>query len=137
MAAQGVSVEDSVLVLRDGDKEVRAPVDAVIRCFIASLSHPLHQGDEPFLIISFADSLWVIPQFTPGLDAVLHAVAARLPSEKLARAEVSKLPMGWRKRLLGLFPVFPVPRLGAYSAPKSPLWVTRGSLTADELKNAI
>ena len=116
MARERIQVRDSqAKMIVDEVAVSTVNIEDVARLYVITHENALFHGDEPFYVALFRDSLWVIPFFTPGVDEFIRGVS-RGPGERTAifRAVSRPLPFRWRKRLMGFFPVFPVPRLAQH-----------------------
>jgi hypothetical protein len=81
----------------------------------------LFHGEESFYVAFLPDRVWVLPYFTAGIRALLEAVGPSLGARAaLFRAEVAGCPLRWRRRVIGLLPLFPIPALGSYPLRTAP-----------------
>lgn len=104
------------------------------KLYIAMHESPLYQGDEAIYVAEFPDFLWVIPEFTPGLDRFLQAIAQVFERKSLIyRTVTPPIPRAWRKKLLGFIPLFPVPSLSQQPLSSLPAWQEKGPYHPREL----
>ena len=96
-------------------------IEDVARLYVITQESTLFQGDEPFYVALFRDSLWVIPFFTAGVDEFIRSMGRGSGERAVIFRAVSRpVPFVWRKRLMGFLPVFPVPRLAQHSLSTLP-----------------
>jgi len=101
----------------------------------ASPADSIFHGEESYYVAFLPDRVWVVPYFTAGIRGFLDTVGLPLAKQHaLFRAEISGCPVPWRRRVLGLVPLFPTPALGTHPVGTVPnlLGVKRVSL--DEIK---
>src|SRR3954449_4551489 len=68
----------------------------------------LFHGEESYYVAFLPDRVWVVPYFTPGVRGFLEALGPPLAAHgSLFRGEISGCPVSWRRRVLGLIPMFP------------------------------
>ena len=48
------------------------------KLFVVRHEDQLHHGHEPFFVAVFPDQLWVVPEYTPGVEHFIKALAPRL-----------------------------------------------------------
>lgn len=98
-------------------------VNDVTHLYVVQQENPLYQGDEPFYALVVGAAVWVIPHFTAGLTELLAAVRPPLERRRgVVSVQDARLPWSWRRRLLGVLPLFPIPSLGSYPLSSLPRW---------------
>lgn len=117
-----------------GRRADEADCGAIERLTVVVHEDALFHGDAPFFVAAFPDRLWVIPEGTPGLSEFFRALAPRLTREKrVYRALTPPRPFGWRKKILGFLPLFPIPRLAAHPPSSQPPWHESGPFSPAEV----
>jgi hypothetical protein len=138
IAADHVVLEGRRLQLCDAAGCVRAgfALDALEQVLVVRLASALVHGDEPFLVLQGAGHALTLPLGAAGaLEQTLPALAP--PGATLWRAEAENLPLAWRKRVLGVLPLFPLPRLALHDASTLPPWPRRGPHALVQLRSMI
>ncbi len=135
MAKDRLEVSDgTVRLIAGGRTAAEAACEAIDKLFVVVHEDPLFQGDEPFYVAVFADRLWVVPDDTPGIGEFLGALAPALDrGRRVYRAVSPPRPFAWRKRVLGLLPLFPIPRLAAHPLSTIPAWREEGPFAPAEV----
>lgn len=107
------------------DEQVRAGLRELIVVYVGS---DIFSTDETFVVASFADQLWVLPELTHGMNRWLfeywRAFLDGFP--QIYEAQLEELPKAWRERRLGI--PMPRPRLGSYGLQTLPGWVSKTPL---------
>ncbi|MDJ0607784.1 MAG: hypothetical protein QNJ67_02320 [Kiloniellales bacterium] len=105
------------------------------KLFVVRHEDQLYHGHEPFFVAVFPDRLWVVPEYTPGIDRFMKALAPRLSQEKrVYRALTPPRPFAWRMIILGFLPLFPIPRLAAHPLSSLPRWHESGPYSPAEVE---
>lgn len=123
-------------VLRAGGRVVdQAKVENVVKLFWASPAEPLFHGDETYYVALLSDRLWVLPYLTSGVGEFLREVAPALADRRaLFRAKTAVVPLSWRRRLMGLIPLFPTPGLGVHPLKTLPKMQALRPISAAEIQ---
>jgi len=125
---EAVTIADGVArMLVNGREVASAPLDQARRLYVVRFADSLFHGDEPFFVLVFNDRLWVLPDLVEGLHDLLTPVVRRLAaSDGLYRAEMPPRPYAWRRKIAGLLPLFPTPRLAQHALTTMPQWREEG-----------
>lgn len=100
-------------------------VDTLLKLYRVQFENGLFHGEERFAVAVFPGQTWVVPPFTPGLDEFWAACLK--VSNSFFEVAAPEIPWAWRKRVLGLLPLFPVPRLWIVRGPL-PGWLEDGTI---------
>ena len=140
-SAQGMArdrlevVDGKARLIVGGRPRDAADCGTIERLVVVRHEDPLFHGDEPFFVAVFPDRLWVVPDCTPGVDRFIKALAPRLSQEKrVYRALTPPRPFGWRKKIMGFLPLFPIPRLAAHPLSSQPHWHESGPYSPAEVE---
>jgi hypothetical protein len=140
MRDERVRVSGSVLsLLVEGHEVDRRRVEEASRLYVVAPENTCLDDDEPFYVAVLGLVVWVIPYFTPGIDAVLAAIHPVLEARRgVTRVENGQFPWSWRRRFLGFFPLLPLPELGCHPLSSLPSWASErgdaGALQPGALK---
>lgn len=128
MERERLSVEGDTLFIWDsaGHKSEQRLQD-LSRVQVVFLANGLFQGEEPFYILAFEKSVWVIPDDAAGLVELWRAIKP-VAQGRVERVTDAHLPWTWRKRTFGLLPIFPLPRMGVFDASSLPHWPYSGTI---------
>lgn len=127
-----IALTDGNLELASGGRtrDVAAPGD-LVRLVQVFPADALFHGEESYYLGFLGDRVWVLPYFTPGFGTLLETLAPALAARgALFRAEVAGCPLPWRRRLLGLLPLFPTPALGSHPLRTTPALVSLRAVSA-------
>lgn len=103
----------------------------------ASPADALFHGEESYYVAFLPDRIWVLPYLTTGIRGLLDAVGPALAGRHaLFRAEVSGCPVPWRRRILGLVPLFPTPALGRHPIDTVPEFLGAKPISINELQES-
>lgn len=117
---------DTAYVRRDGRRLADIDLAAVTRIVVVRFGSDLVHGDEPFVVVEAPPKVLVLPFLAEGSRALLSTLMQRGGPAQLWEAECDGLPLGWRRRLLGALPLFPLPRLAVHPIETKPRWLERG-----------
>jgi hypothetical protein len=116
--------DSAALVLGEQRAAVEAP-SSLRELLLVHAGSDVLATDEDFVVFHFARSVWVVPETTPGLNALMfdHWYAALCGSEDVFEVDVDEIPVAWRKRFFGI--PRPVPALGVHSDATLPIWTRK------------
>jgi hypothetical protein len=86
-------------------------------------------NEETFIVLVFRQRVWVIPELTPGANALLFEAWQRELSTfpHMYRARIDMVPRAWRARRFWL--PMPRPKLGSFAKSTLPAWGSKVPIT--------
>jgi hypothetical protein len=115
----GIEFRDGTATLRLGGRPAARLEAGAVEAVWLLRQDPLVHEDEPLTVIAAGPVLWLVPWPTRGAGAFLAALAAR-PGVAFRGGVLTRVPLQWRARLLGVLPLFPTPRLAERPARELP-----------------
>lgn len=118
----GIFIGDGTAGMRiHGEIVADMGLDDIERLIVLHHADAVFHGEEPFYVLLGGEDVWVIPEATAGLSRFLSRIGPRLETEgRLARGACAAIPWSWRRRLFGILPAFPVPRLSRHPRSSCP-----------------
>lgn len=132
MERERLSVEGDRLFMWDtAGRKSEQRIQDLSRVQVVTLVNGLFQGEERFYVLSFEKSVWVIPDDAAGLVEMWKAIKP-VAQDRAEQITDAKLPWSWRKRMFGLLPMFPLPRMGAFDMTSLPSWPTSETIPPEQ-----
>lgn len=112
-----------------------APIGEVRQLVWTAPADALFHGEESYYLALLPDKVWVVPYFTAGVRSFLQELAPPLAARgQLFRGEISGCPVRWRRRVLGLVPLFPAPALGSHPLGTVPSFDSIKPTSVDDIQ---
>jgi hypothetical protein len=131
-----VAVSAGVIKLIAGSRTLDSAAVSDIRKLVwTAPADALFHGDERYYVAFLSDRVWVVPYFAGGVRGFLEALGAPLAAQgALFSGEISGCPLPWRRRVLGLLPLFPMPALGSHPLHTVPEFVSIKPASVDDIQ---